>query len=85
MEEGSSQHDSSTALTNNTSSQPFFLRVLKVIIQLREATLLAVKKAQKAKKDAEAKKKEAEAIVNLLERKESEEAKEDNSSSSETP
>jgi hypothetical protein len=54
-----------TALTNNTSSQPFFLRVLKVIIQLREATLLAVKKAQKAKKDAEAKKKEAEAIVNL--------------------
>jgi hypothetical protein len=47
--------------------------------------LLAVKKAQKAKKDAEAKKKEAEAIVNLLERKESEEAKEDNSSSSETP
>jgi hypothetical protein len=48
-----------------------------VSVQLREAALLAVKRAQKAKKDAETKKKEAEAIANLLENKESEEAKED--------
>ena len=62
-----------TALTNKTSSQSFFLRVLKVIIQLREAALLAIKKAQKkAKKEAESKKKEADAIANLLENKESE-------------
>jgi E3 ubiquitin-protein ligase HUWE1 len=74
-----------TALTNKTSSQSFFLRVLKVIIQLREAALLAIKKEQKAKKDAETKKKEAEALANLLENKESEQAKEDNKSSSETP
>merc|ERR1712212_349330 len=51
-----------TALTSKTSSQSFFLRVLKVIIQLREAALLAIKKAKKeaeqqqAKKDAEQKK-----------------------------
>jgi len=82
---GELQLSSMTALTNKTSSQSFFLRVLKVIIQLREAALLAIKKAQKAKKDAEAKKKEADAIANLLENKESEEAKEDTSSPSETP
>ena len=36
-------------LTNKTSSQAFFLRVLKVIIQLRDAALLAIKKAKLAK------------------------------------
>ena len=82
---GELELSSMTALTNKTSIQSFFLRVLKVIIQLREAALLTIKKAQKAKKDAETKKKEAEAIANLLENKESEEAKEDNNSSSETP
>jgi len=58
---------------------------LKVIIQLREAALLAIKKAQKAKKEAEAKKKESETMATLLENKESDETKEDNSSSTETP
>jgi len=83
---GELQLSSMTALTNKTSSQSFFLRVLKVIIQLREAALLAIKKAQKAKKEAESKKKEADAIANLLENKESEGAKEESSSSSkETP
>jgi E3 ubiquitin-protein ligase HUWE1 len=37
------------ALTNKTSSQAFFLRVLKVIIQLREAALNAIKKSRQAK------------------------------------
>jgi len=50
---GELQLSSMTALTNKTSSQSFFLRVLKVIIQLREAALLAIKKAQKAKKELE--------------------------------
>merc|ERR1711874_821589 len=54
---GELQLNSMTALTSKTSSQSFFLRVLKVIIQLREAALLAIKKAQKARKDAEFKKK----------------------------
>jgi E3 ubiquitin-protein ligase HUWE1 len=53
------QLSSLTALNNKTFSQSFFLRVLKVIIQLRKAALLAMKKAQKSKKDA---------IANLLER-----------------
>merc|ERR1712142_700595 len=53
-------------------------------IQLREAALLAIKKAQKAKKDAETKKKEADAIANLLENKESDGAKEDPSNTNET-
>ena len=48
------QLSSMSALTNKTSSQSFFLRVLKVIIQLREAALHAMKKSLKAKKDAEA-------------------------------
>jgi len=82
---GELQLSSMTALTNKTSSQSFFLRVLKVIIQLREAALLAIKKAQKAKKEAEAKKKESETMATLLENKESDETKEDNSSSTETP
>ena len=60
---GELQLGSMIALTNKTSSQSFFLRVLKVIIQLREAALLAIKKSQKARKDAEAKKKEAEALL----------------------
>ena len=55
------QLPSMNALTNKTSSQAFFLRVLKVIIQLRDAALHAMKKskltseaaAKKAKEDAE--------------------------------
>lgn len=43
------QLPSMNVLTNKTSSQAFFLRVLKVIIQLRDAALLAIKKAQMAK------------------------------------
>merc|ERR1712142_1294864 len=82
---GELQLSSMTALTNKTSSQSFFLRVLKVIIQLREAALLAIKKAQKAKKDAETKKKEADAIANLLENKESDGAKEDTDNTNATP
>jgi E3 ubiquitin-protein ligase HUWE1 len=39
------QLPSMNALTNKTSSQAFFLRVLKVIIQLRDAALHAMKKA----------------------------------------
>ena len=64
---GELQLGSMVALTNKTSSQSFFLRVLKVIIQLREAALLAIKKAQKARKDAEIKKKaEAEIAAKLV-------------------
>ena len=59
---GELQLGSMVALTNKTSSQSFFLRVLKVIIQLREAALQAIKKAQK-QREAEAKKKEAEAAA----------------------
>ena len=43
------QLPSMNVLTNKTSSQAFFLRVLKVIIQLRDAALLAIKKAKQAK------------------------------------
>jgi hypothetical protein len=38
-----------TALTNNTSSQPFFLRVLKVIIQLREGYLAGCQEGPESK------------------------------------
>ena len=48
------QLSSMSALTNKTSSQSFFLRVLKVIIQLREAALHAMKKNKKARLEAEA-------------------------------
>merc|ERR1719187_2005875 len=51
---GELQLSSMTALTNKTSSQSFFLRVLKVIIQLREAALLAIK-TNKSKKEEAAK------------------------------
>merc|ERR1719347_833505 len=72
---GELQLSSMTALTNKTSSQSFFLRVLKVIIQLREAALLAIKKAQKARRDAEAKKKtEAEVAAAKLALESSKEA-----------
>merc|ERR1719481_2198328 len=57
---GELQLNSMTALTSKTSSQSFFLRVLKVIIQLREAALLAIKKS---KKEAEAQKKKDEAAT----------------------
>ena len=46
------QLSSMSALTNKTSSQSFFLRVLKVIIQLRDSALLAIKKLLKANKEA---------------------------------
>jgi hypothetical protein len=42
-------------MTIKNSSQSIFLKILKVSVQLREAALLAVKRAQKAKKDAETK------------------------------
>lgn len=42
------QLPSMNALTTKTSSQAFFLRVLKVIIQLREAALVAIKKRKAA-------------------------------------
>merc|ERR1719192_80047 len=72
---GELQLGSMVALTNKTSSQSFFLRVLKVIIQLREAALLAIKKAQKARRDTEAKKKaEAEAAAAKLALESSKEA-----------
>merc|ERR1719319_19059 len=57
---GELQLNSMTALTSKTSSQSFFLRVLKVIIQLREAALLAIKKA---KKEAENQKKKDDATA----------------------
>lgn len=41
------QLNSMTALTSKTSSQRLFPRVLTVIVQLREAALLAIKKAKK--------------------------------------
>jgi E3 ubiquitin-protein ligase HUWE1 len=48
------------ALTNKTSSQAFFLRVLKVIIQLRDAALHAMKKSKLASEAVAKKAKEAE-------------------------
>ena len=60
---GELQLGSMVALTNKTSSQSFFLRVLKVIIQLREAALLAIKKSQKQRKEAEERKKREEAAA----------------------
>lgn len=42
------QLPSMAALTSKTSSQAFFLRILKVIIQLREATRLAQQRARQA-------------------------------------
>lgn len=42
------QLPSMNSLTNKTSSQAFFLRVLKVIIQLRDAALQAMKKSKQA-------------------------------------
>ena len=66
---GELQLSSMVALTNKTSSQSFFLRVLKVIIQLREAALLAIKKAQKAQKEADSKEeiKRKEAVADATE------------------
>ena len=82
---GELQLGSMVALTNKTSSQSFFLRVLKVIIQLREAALLAIKKAQKARKEAEFKRKteaeiaakEVEIAAKLVGKEAKEAAKED--------
>ena len=54
------QLPSMNALTNKTSSQAFFLRVLKVIIQLRDAALLSIKRAKQAKKTKEEEKKDEE-------------------------
>ncbi|XP_059079512.1 E3 ubiquitin-protein ligase HUWE1-like isoform X2 [Tigriopus californicus] len=52
------QLPSMNTLTTKTSSQAFFLRVLKVIIQLREAALVAIKK-RKAAQEAQDKAKKA--------------------------
>ena len=52
------QLPSMNALTNKTSSQAFFLRVLKVIIQLRDAALHAMKKSKLASEAAAKKAKE---------------------------
>ena len=84
---GELQLNSMTALTSKTSSQSFFLRVLKVIIQLREAALLAIKKAKKeaeqqqAKKEAEQKRESEEKKTE--ETKEGEPAKEGQSTAME--
>ena len=51
------------ALTNKTSSQAFFLRVLKVIIQLRDAALHAMKKSKLASEAVAKKAKEADAAA----------------------
>ena len=50
------------ALINKTSSQAFFLRVLKVIIQLREAALLSIMRAKQSRADKEKKEKAAAAL-----------------------
>ena len=54
------QLPSMNSLTNKTSSQAFFLRVLKVIIQLRDAALQAMKKSKQA---AAAKEQQAKAMA----------------------
>jgi E3 ubiquitin-protein ligase HUWE1 len=53
------------ALTNKTSSQAFFLRVLKVIIQLRESALLAMKKKKLVKATAAAKEAEQKLLAQV--------------------
>ena len=56
------QLPSMNALINKTSSQAFFLRVLKVIIQLREAALLSIMRAKQSRADKEKKEKAAAAL-----------------------
>jgi E3 ubiquitin-protein ligase HUWE1 len=73
---GELQLSSMSALTNKTSSQSFFLRVLKVIIQLREAALLAIKKMLKAKKEAENQLETLKSIQSSLNREAEEEEQE---------
>ena len=61
------------ALTNKTSSQAFFLRVLKVIIELRESALISMKKKKLVKaaaKEAKEQKKKAEGKPGDAERSE---------------
>lgn len=60
------QLPSMNALTNKTSSQAFFLRVLKVIIQLRDAALHAIKKATKKSPTTEEKDMETEPEIQKL-------------------
>ena len=67
------QLSSMSALTNKTSSQSFFLRVLKVIIQLRDSALLAIKKLLKANKEARSLLETLESIQSSLAREEEEE------------
>ncbi|XP_064633553.1 E3 ubiquitin-protein ligase HUWE1-like isoform X3 [Lineus longissimus] len=62
------QLPSMVLLTNKTSSQQFFLRILKVIIQLREAARLAARKAKKAEAMANLEA-EAEAIMEMVGRR----------------
>ena len=63
------------ALTNKTSSQAFFLRVLKVIIELRESALISMKKkklVRAAAKEAKEQQKKAEGKTDDAERTEGE-------------
>ena len=63
------------ALTNKTSSQAFFLRVLKVIIELRESALISMKKkklVRAAAKEAKEQQKKAEGKTDDAERAEGE-------------
>ena len=63
------------ALTNKTSSQAFFLRVLKVIIELRESALISMKKkklVRDAAKEAKEQQKKAEGKTDDAERTEGE-------------
>ena len=74
------------ALTNKTSSQAFFLRVLKVIIELRESALISMKKKRLVKaaaKEAKEQKKKAEEKSEDVERGESEQMEVDKKSTAE--
>ncbi|CAH1264453.1 HUWE1 [Branchiostoma lanceolatum] len=72
------QLPSMAQLTAKTSTQSFFLRILKVIIQLREAARRAVKKARDAEK-RQALEAEAEAIIEMVGRRERERLQRENS------
>eukprot|EP00058_Branchiostoma_floridae_P017429 XP_002602917.1 hypothetical protein BRAFLDRAFT_128503 [Branchiostoma floridae] len=72
------QLPSMAQLTSKTSTQSFFLRILKVIIQLREAARRAVKKARDAEK-RQALEAEAEAIIEMVGRRERERLQRENS------
>eukprot|EP00095_Tigriopus_kingsejongensis_P000124 snap_masked-scaffold450_size166944-processed-gene-0.5 protein:Tk00124 transcript:snap_masked-scaffold450_size166944-processed-gene-0.5-mRNA-1 annotation:"e3 ubiquitin-protein ligase huwe1-like isoform x5" len=68
------QLPSMNSLTTKTSSQAFFLRVLKVIIQLREAALLSIKKRRAAKQSEKNAKKVVSQALKTEEPKEGEDS-----------